>query len=178
MNPYLIHSGIFMPHYLLSNPHISHGAKLIYRLLIEKIDHKGETLASIPILANAIADEEQSVLGFITELERTKYIKVQRHPADTKFIRCYFPRPAWVKPNDAKQRRTNRDNKRRADQPKVKPASRHSRDTCIKYAFACQKAKGRINAPYAFANHLFCTGAQDEEIDQYLAAQQDEAHAA
>lgn len=70
INPYFFHSGVFLPHYLLSNPDISHGAKLIYRLLIERISYQGETLASIPILANAIADDEQSVLRFITELER------------------------------------------------------------------------------------------------------------
>lgn len=178
MNPYLMHCGVFLPYYLLSNPHISHGAKLTYRLLIEKISAQGETLTSIPILANAIADDEHSVLGFITELERAKYIKVQRHSADPKFIRCYFPRPAWVRPNNAHQTKATKVNKRRADKPKVKPASRHSHDTCIKYALACMKEKGRIRTPYAFANHLYCTGAQDEEIDQYLAAQQDATHAA
>lgn len=126
-------------------------------------------------------DEERSVIGFITELEGAKYIKVQWHPADTNLIRCYFPQPAWVRPSDAKQRGTNKDNRRRADKPKAKPASRHSRDTrdtCIKYAFACMKAEGRIKTPYAFANPLYCTGAQDAEIDRFLATQQDEAHAA
>lgn len=170
-NPHFVYGGVFVPNYLLSASKISHGAKLLYRMLIERSDRQGETLTSISHLASLIADKELRVVEFLDELENARFIKVQWHPSDRKFFRCLFLRPAWIKKR-GRQREAGRATKER--ELKRAPLSRHDEQVCREYALACQVEGQGIRKLEAFINYLHYSGAQDREIDEYLARQERE----
>lgn len=95
-NPYHLHGGVFVPHYLLSSSGLSHGAKLLYALLASKADSRGEVLLNVALMTAELGEEEYNVFRLMNELDIGGFIHTERHPAGTQFIRCFFPQPAWL----------------------------------------------------------------------------------
>jgi hypothetical protein len=95
-NPYHLHSGVFVPHYLLSSSGMSHGAKLLYALLASKADSRGEVLLNVALMIAELGEEEHNVFRLMNELDTGRFIHTERHPAGTRFVRCFFPQPAWL----------------------------------------------------------------------------------
>lgn len=193
-NPYHVHGGVFVPHYLLSSAEISPGAKLVYALLAQSADRRGEALLNARLLAAEMGEREEQVFRFTNELDVAGLIRTQRHPAGTEFVRCFFTRPAWVEegrprgagdpagPSDSRKPDTplapvadlrpgHQQNEQRGGSRRQRrrhdqsqPQSRFSRETCVNYALACRQAGQPIHNPFAFANKIYTTGEQDAEI--------------
>lgn len=193
-NPYHVHGGVFVPHYLLSSNEISAGAKLVYALLAQGADRRGEALLNARLLAAETGEGEEQVFRFMNELDVAGLIRTQRHPAGAEFVRCFFTRPAWAEegrqPGESNQagpaaqnksdlpratvadftlshqQHTTKGNTRRQRRrhDQSQPQSRFSRETCVNYALACRDAGQPIHNPFAFANKIYTTGEQDAEI--------------
>lgn len=176
-NPHFICGGVFVPHYLLSATRISHGAKLLYRLLVERADREGEALAGVAQSAKAMGERERRVVEFLGELEKARSVEVRWHPSDGKSFRCFFVRPRWISRKEGRQQRGGGRGGRAGGQKPV-PLSRHSREVCREYALARQAAGQRFRNVEGFITYLHYSGAQDEEIDRHLASRDGKADAA
>lgn len=126
-NPYHLYGGVFIPHHLLSSNKLSAGAKLLYALLAARIDGRGETLLNISWAAAELGAEEHEVLRLMNELDTGHLISTQRHVLGTEFIRCFFPRPAWLDGEETRFRRESSDtavieNSRTMNQGSARPA--------------------------------------------------------
>ena len=193
-NPYHVHGGVFVPHYLLASNGISAGAKLVYALLAQGADRRGEALLNARLLAAETGEREEQVFRFMNELDVARLVRTQRHPAGTEFVRCFFTRPAWIeegrRPGAVKSiSQSNSDKpatppapvadfklgqqqhepkggarRQRRRHDQSQPQSRFSRETCVNYALACRQAGQPIHNPFAFANKIYTTGEQDAEI--------------
>jgi hypothetical protein len=73
-NPYHVHGGVFVPHYLLSSGEISHGAKLVYALLAQGADRRGEALLNVQLLAAEMGEKEEQVFRFMNELDVARLV--------------------------------------------------------------------------------------------------------
>jgi hypothetical protein len=206
-NPYHVHGGVFVPHYLLSSGEISPGAKLVYALLAQSADRRGEALLNVQLLAAEMGEREEQVFRFMNELDVARLVRTQRHPAGTEFVRCFFNRPAWIEegrqsgennsvgPSTSKkfdataasvaeftlsQQHASRGGVRRQRRrhDQSQPQSRFSRETCVNYALACRQAGQPIHNPFAFANKIYTTGEQDAEIAFWQESERPQAQVA
>jgi hypothetical protein len=207
-NPYWLQNGIFLPYYLLSSRDISHGAKLLYRVLEEHVDQKGETSVPLSLPAKILGTNQKNIRAMSRELAEARLIELRHHPADTQFLRCLFLRPAWlVRPqrpspvpkgswvardasrqqetgnapaaNDAQGDAGGSDNHETdGGGEDACQGSRYGLKVILDYVFFRQQIGQAIKSPYGLARHLRKPGAQDEEIRRYLATQQGEADAA
>ena len=193
-NPYHVHGGVFVPHYLLSSSDLSAGAKLVYALLAQGADRRGEALLNARLLAAETGEGEEQVFRFMNELDVVGLVRTHRHPAGTEFVRCFFTRPAWIEgvgkaaesnpvgpsdcakpatppasvadftPGQRPQEPKGGSRRQRRRHDQSQPESRFSRETCVDYALACRQAGQPIHNPFAFANKIYTTGEQDAEI--------------
>jgi hypothetical protein len=149
-NPSVLHAGLLVPPYVLSAK-VSHGAKLMYPVLVEAVDRDGEALAHVTAVARRLRERESRVLEFLSELEKEKLLIVRWLPADRKSFRCLFRLPSSLKKVFAEGE-----------------GSRFSKEICREYAESRIALGQRIENVHRFANYLYSTGRQDEEIERYL----------
>ncbi|HKC65439.1 MAG TPA: hypothetical protein VKB86_17490 [Pyrinomonadaceae bacterium] len=97
LNPYDTFAGVFVPYFVLSSPHVSPAAKILYSLLASMADIRGESILNPALLAAKMGVEEEIVLQLVEELSSTRLLKVSQDPAGTEFLICHFPPNAWQK---------------------------------------------------------------------------------
>lgn len=154
--------GVFVPIWLLARPEIGQGAKLVYVLLAQKVSIKGVARVLIPTLAVELGEEATQVRQFLIELENCGLIEIQKRLAESDALQCAFPAHPWA--GGVEDRRRDAMPGKYTGPPK----SRHSRESCIQYAQAKQRAREGIQNVYALANYFYRTGYHDQEIDAFL----------
>ncbi len=85
---YLASAAACVPHWLLARTEISHGAKLTYARLAQKVDDRGVVRAHPAKLAAHLGSELQQVMLFLVELEKRSLIEVQSPPAEAAPLGC------------------------------------------------------------------------------------------
>jgi hypothetical protein len=93
---YLASAGACVPHWLLARTEISHGAKLTYARLAQKVDDRGVVRAHPAKLAAHLGSEVQQVMLFLVELEKRSLIEVQSSPAEAAPLCCLLPDHPWM----------------------------------------------------------------------------------
>ena len=93
---YLASAGACVPHWLLARTEISHGAKLTYARLAQKIDDRGVVRAHPAKLAAHLGSEVQQVMLFLVELEKRGLIEIQSPPAEAGPLCCCLPDHPWM----------------------------------------------------------------------------------
>jgi len=93
---YLASAGAFVPHWLLARTEISHGAKLTYASLAQKVDDRGMVRAHLAKLAAHIGSEVLQVMLFLVELEKWGLIEIQSPPAEADSLYCRLPDHPWM----------------------------------------------------------------------------------
>lgn len=88
---YLASAGAFVPHWLLARTEISHGAKLTYARLAQKVDDRGVVRAHPAKLAAHIGSEVRQVMLFLIELEKRSLIEIQSPLAEAYSLCCLLP---------------------------------------------------------------------------------------
>jgi len=93
---YLASAGACVPHWLLARAEISHGAKLTYARLAQKVDDRGMVRAHLAKLAAHIGSEVLQVMLFLVELEKWGLIEIQSPPAEADSLYCRLPDHPWM----------------------------------------------------------------------------------
>lgn len=93
---YLASAGAFVPHWLLARAEISHGAKLTYARLAQKVDDRGVVRAHPAKLAARMGSEVQQVMLFLVELEKRSLIEIQGPPAGAGSLCYLLPDHPWM----------------------------------------------------------------------------------
>ena len=93
---YLAAAGIFVPHWLLMRSEISHGAKLTYASLVQKVDARGTVRPHLAKLAAHLGSEVQQVMLFLVELEKRSLIEIQSPLAGASSLCCLLPDHPWM----------------------------------------------------------------------------------
>jgi transposase len=57
---------------------------------------RGEVLLNVALMNAELGEEEHNIFRLMNELDTGGFIRTERHPAGTQFIRCFFPQPAWL----------------------------------------------------------------------------------
>jgi hypothetical protein len=93
---YLVAAGIFVPHWLLVRTEISHGAKLTYARLVQKVDARGIVRPHLAKLAAHLGSEVQQVMLFLVELEKQSLIEIQSPLVGASSLCCLLPDHLWM----------------------------------------------------------------------------------
>lgn len=93
---YLASAGAFVPHWLLARAEISHGAKLTYARLAQKVDDRGVVRANPAKLAAHLGSEVRQVMLFLIELEKRSLIEIQSPLAEACPLCCLLPDHPWM----------------------------------------------------------------------------------
>lgn len=93
---YLASAGAFVPHWLLARAEISHGAKLTYARLAQKVDDGGVVRANPAKLAAHLGSEVRQVMLFLIELEKRSLIEIQSPLAEACPLCCLLPDHPWM----------------------------------------------------------------------------------
>jgi hypothetical protein len=155
--------GVFIPLWLIARPEVGHGAKLLYVLLVQKAGVKGVSRAFVPALATEMGDDEAQIYRHLSELESCGFVEVRKQDAEAEILHCTFPAYEPSGRGRAREIYARKSDGRRP------PDSRHSLDSCVRYAKAKKRAGEGIRNVYALGTHFHRTGYQDEEIDLFLA---------
>ncbi len=123
---YLASAGACVPHWLLARTEISHGAKLTYARLAQKVDDRGVVRAHPAKLAAHLGSEVQQVMLFLVELEKRSLIEVQSPPAEAAPLCCLLPDHPWMDRPESGITNGARDSGALKEQSKSRGRSRES----------------------------------------------------
>lgn len=194
---YLASAGAFVPHWLLARAEISHGAKLTYARLAQKVDDRGVVRTHPAKLAAHLGSEVRQVMLFLVELEKRSLIEIRSPPAEADSLYCRLPDHPWMDRSEPGTTNGTRDSGALKRQAKSRgrscdsgphsqtdkfsrsegatPGSRLSRalsrftyEACLEHAIRKQEAGEPIRSVGGLANHFYWTGEQDEEIAKGL----------
>lgn len=146
---YLASAGAFVPHWLLARAEISHGAKLTYAGLAQKVDDRGVVRAHLAILAAHIGSEVQQVMLFLIELERRGLIEIQSPPAEACPLCCRLPDHPWMDRSELGTTNGTRSPGALKGQSKLRGRSRdsgsHRRTDKLSRSESVTRGNGKIN---------------------------------
>ena len=127
---YLASAGACVPHWLLARTEISHGAKLTYAKLVQKVDDRGVVRAHPAKLAAHLGSEVQQVMLFLVELERRGLIEIHRSPAEACPLCCRLPDHPWMDRSEPGTTNGSSDSGAFKRQSKTQGRSRDSGSHC------------------------------------------------
>lgn len=165
-NPHFLHSGVFVPHYILSSKRISHGAKLVHQILAGRANTSGRILSRVDSLALEIGEENDKVLEYLHELEKTEHIKILWRSPNSNLLRFSFTRPNWIKGKNVKKR--GRATQGRATVQQYEARSKHSRRDCFRYVEHLIDLGRKIDNVGGYTTFLHRSGKRDKQIDEFL----------
>jgi hypothetical protein len=146
---YLASAGAFVPHWLLARTEISHGAKLTYARLVQKVDARGVVRAHLAILAAHIGSEVQQVTLFLVELEKRSLIEIQSPLAEACSLCCRLPEHPWMDRSELGTTNGTRNSGAPKGQPKSRGRSRdsdsHRRTDKFSRSESVTRVNGKIN---------------------------------
>jgi hypothetical protein len=123
---YLASAGTFVPHWLLVRAEISHGAKLTYARLAQKVDARGIVRPHLAKLAAHLGSEVQQVMLFLFELEKQSLIEIQSPLAGASSLCCLLPDHPWMDRSEPGKTNGSRDSGALKEQSKSNGCSRDS----------------------------------------------------
>lgn len=123
---YLASAGAFVPQWLLARAEISHGAKLTYARLAQKVDDRGVVRANPAKLAAHLGSEVRQVVLFLIELEKRSLIEIQSPLAEACPLCCLLPDHPWMDLSELGATNGTRDSGALKGQSKSRGASRDS----------------------------------------------------
>ena len=150
---YLASAGAFVPHWLLTRTEISHGAKLTYARLTQKVDDRGVVRANPAKLAAHLGSEVRQVMLFLIELEKRSLNEIQSPLAEACPLCCLLPDHPWMDRSEPGTTNGTHDSGAPKGQSKSRGLSRdsdsHRRTDKISRSESVTRGNGKINCQRA-----------------------------